>query len=471
MPEVLENQFSKFLQHLAESLDISEMRYKQAEERYQAVGNWLGRDESIVAKFAPEIYPQGSFRLGTVIKPISEKEEYDIDLVCELALSKNQLSQKQLKDSAGYEIKGYARANNMKSPAGQGRRCWTLNYADGAQFHMDILPALPDGGSFRILLESRGFSGDEGTDSAIAITDNTLPNYDTIDTDWPRSNPKGYAEWFKEQMRAQFYARRMLLAESIKASVEEVPDYKVKTPLQRVVQILKRHRDIMFSEDQEDKPISIIINTLTAHAYENEADLLDALVNVVNKMPNFILQRDGVAWVPNPVNPLENFAHKWSEHPKREQKFRLWLQQIRTDISAALQGGNIRDIGESLKTRFGDRPINEALHHFPLGSGSGKIGGLVVSGTRLPSRFNVAHRQKPLWPVQRQYSVEVYGRIKCNGQWHAFSSDSQPLPKRCDLLFSARTTIPRPFDVYWQVVNTGDEAKQCNQLRRNRGRS
>lgn len=42
--------------------------------------------------------------------------------------------------------------------------------------------------------------------------------------------------------------------------------------LQRIVQILKRHRDIMFNGD-EDKPISIIITTLASRAYRGETNL------------------------------------------------------------------------------------------------------------------------------------------------------------------------------------------------------
>jgi hypothetical protein len=39
------------------------------------------------------------------------------------------------------------------------------------------------------------------------------------------------------------------------------------------------------------------------------------------------------------------------------------------------------------------------------------------------------------------------------------------LPKRCALLFSANTDVPKPFDVYWQVVNTGTESNEAKQLR------
>jgi len=34
-----------------------------------------------------------------------------------------------------------------------------------------------------------------------------------------------------------------------------------------------------------------------------------------------------------------------------------------------------------------------------------------------------------------------------------------------NLLFTAKTDVPPPFDVYWQVVNTGEQARRTNDLR------
>ena len=332
---------SQLLESIAKALDISDSHYEQAVRRYESIGKWLERDESKVAGYSPEIYPQGSFALGTVTRPIFETDEYDLDLVNELNLKKNEITQEVLKNLVGYEVKSYAWANNMNSPAKEGRRCWTLSYADGAQFHMDILPAIPDIESFKELLESQGYALSTWADSAIAITDKTLPNYSYIDPEWPRSNPKGYAAWFKSRMEIEFSARRELLAESMQARVDDVPEYKVKTPLQRAIQILKRHRDIMFAEDLDNKPISIIITTLAGHTYNNESDLLDALQNLVKGMPRYIQSINGVTWIPNPVNPLENFADKWQEHPQREENFYKWLGQMQQDLDKALELADI----------------------------------------------------------------------------------------------------------------------------------
>jgi len=345
------DEFKQLLRGLAESLDISEAQYEAAVKHYEAVGDWLNKDDSPIAAHDPQIYPQGSFRLGTMIKPINDKDEYDIDLVCELkTLKKENVTRKQLKDMVGDRLKENERYRKMLK---EGKRCWTLQYADSARFHMDILPAIPDDEINGVVRQI----GANLAESAILITDRELYN-------WQRSNPVGYAEWFKERMRIQFNAKRMLLAKSLRASVEEVPEYKVKTPLQQSIQILKRHRDIMFADDQDDKPISVIITTLAALAYNNEADLLEALVNIVHGMPSFIQRKDGAPWVENPVNPTENFADKWKEEPQRETKFRKWLRQVRADLETALRAGGPYDMIEGLKPRFGDRIVNQAASKF-----------------------------------------------------------------------------------------------------------
>ena len=51
-------------------------------------------------------------------------------------------------------------------------------------------------------------------------------------------------------------------AKENKLEIEDVPTYRVKTPLQMAIQLLKRHRDIYFQNNNENAPISIIITTL-----------------------------------------------------------------------------------------------------------------------------------------------------------------------------------------------------------------
>lgn len=352
-------QVNKALENLTDNIDISETRYKEAEGHYKAIGEWLGKDDSPLAPYSPEIYPQGSFRLGTVVKPISDNDEYDIDLVCQLELSKQEVTQKELKQMIGDRLKENKKYVQMLDKK-EGRRCWTIQYADGAQFHMDILPTIPEETVFIESLKGIGIPA-EWAKYAICLTDKTFWNYDQYDDDWPRSNPRGYAAWFKERMKVQYTARRKMIADSMRAGIEDVPEYLVKTPLQRSIQLLKRHRDIAFLDDPDNRPISIIITTLAALAYNNQADLIEALTDIVKQMPKYIKRTNGIVQILNPVNPNENFAEKWQENPDKETKFMAWMIKVQADLEAMIGGDNISKVSERLKGAFGTLAVTNAF--------------------------------------------------------------------------------------------------------------
>ena len=65
-------QFSEILETLGETLDITESQYDTVVSSYKAVGEWLAELESSLAPYKPVIRPQGSFMLGTMVKPICE---------------------------------------------------------------------------------------------------------------------------------------------------------------------------------------------------------------------------------------------------------------------------------------------------------------------------------------------------------------------------------------------------------------
>lgn len=455
----------KFLDDLAKELDIPESRYETAERSYKSVGNWLNRSGSTLKDADPQVYIQGSFRLGTVTRPISDDEDYDVDLVCELKFKKEGITQAQLKTLLGRELQEYARVHSMERPKA-GRRCWTLNYADGAQFHLDSLPALPDGAVMGALLRSRGLSS-AWAETAIAITDEEYPGYQLRTSDWPHSNPKGYTLWFRWRMQTVFEARRKALALKARASVEAIPEYRVKTPLQTVVQILKRHRDLTFEDNPENRPISIIITTLAAQAYGQELTIEAALYGILSRMERFIENRGGVAWIANPTDPLENFADKWEDHPERGTAFFTWLAQARKDFEAAARAADRAGIIAALAPRLGRRLVEAAASRSNPSGLLSRAGATFQAVRTAVGRLNPAHRQSPPWDALEQGRVAIREAtyLQKGFRPREFVSDCPALPKHASLTFEAATDIPAPHKVYWQVVNTGDEARAANGLR------
>lgn len=363
------NQFNEILEGLGGNLDISETQHKAIESSYEAVGNWLSKEDSELAPYNPIISPQGSFRLGTLIKPINDKDDLDIDLVCELTGKKQSWTQADLKKVVGDRLKAHDTYKKMLDK--EGKRCWTLKYSEAANYHMDILPSIVSVG-YKILLE-KAFSDTLQSDVnnlAIRITDNRLlPAYytETDTAKWLVSNPFGYSQWFFN--RAKLDGVRLF---SLNESVNSLPDYQTKkTPLQRVVQILKRHRDMMFNGDTE-KPISIIITTLAAKAYNKETNIIDALNSVIDKIHLHIeerydpIKREYYKFIGNPVNAEENFADRWRENENKEKKFNKWLLQVKADVNNLInqRGKGLQFISESLQNPFGKEIVTKTFSDY-----------------------------------------------------------------------------------------------------------
>ena len=334
---------NSLLEEMIELLDVPKSYYELAAKRYQAVAEHLSRKESAVYHMSPDVYLQGSFRYGTVIRPLFKSDLYDLDMVCQIKASKSKYTQMQIKRLIGGEIKSYAKQNNFKEPAKEKKRCWRLDYADDVSFHMDILPAIQeDPQTIALLYQAIKASGQDVDPAlakfAIAITDNEHPDYRTITQLWPSSNARGIASWFEGRMKtAAMPIIEDLVRNKVYASIEDVPPYEWKTPLQRAIQLFKRHRDVMFKGKPKLKPISMILTTLSAHAYEGESNIADCVDTILHNMKNYV---NRVApWVINPVNPAEDFAEKW-EDPRLRESFEAWYANACRDFQEIFKSSN-----------------------------------------------------------------------------------------------------------------------------------
>lgn len=467
------------LQKAAQKLDISPSKYKQAMDRFQSMKTFLENGEYEGCTGSPEVYLQGSFKLGTEIRPFinSQDADYDIDLVCRLEKRKSSTTPKDVKNLVGDKLKSSDRYCPKMDT--EGKRCWTLNYAeqDGVGFHMDILPAVKE--------EGMSFLQFYYYEDTIAITDKKK---DTNSYAWKPSNPRGFAKWFYEKNGEKFrqikndskrYIYESYRADSLFESVDSVPDIFVKTPLQRAIQLLKRHRDMRFAglTNENCKPISMIISVLSAEIYNNEDTIYNTLKNILTVLDRHshqnqetfrfdesmigsaytLIQRDSAGeWhIPNPTCDGENFADRWRLEENgikhaRAKAFFDWVKWAKNDF---LSG-----------TDF----IEEDYFVGKYGYGSQR------PSNNLPSIFNVSHRQRPeeKWEIQKAYNASITASYNKNG-WQVFPDQSTrfaiqsgaSVPVKKSICFKAVTDFPHPYEVHWQVVNTGPQAQNAGCLR------
>lgn len=355
---------TQVLSALIDLLEIPESYYNKAKKRHISLGEWFLRADSSLLSLEPSVYPQGSFRYGTVIRPLLDSETYDLDLVCQLSSSKTSTTQEELKKSVRNEIATYAEAQGMIEPIQEKHRCWRIEYADEVSFHLDVLPAVPEDRAFIDWLVESGV--EEGQASkAIAITDNRHRHYTSVQSDWPRSNPSGFAQWFEGRMRSVAEPRiHTLFKEGLYASVDEVPAFTWKTPLQRSIQLLKRHRDVMFRDAPDLKPISMILTTLAARAYQCESDVADAIEHILDRMLDHVKERS--PRVENPVNPEEDFADKWKEDDQLESNFLQWLEQAKQDFKKINGLRSVTDLTEFFEVKFQVRLASQRANELVL---------------------------------------------------------------------------------------------------------
>ena len=325
-----DDQLNQLLRTSVEWLDISDQDYRRVVSSYTAVGGSLAEywDGSPAGG---EVYPQGSVRLGTITRNIHRNDEIDINLVARRDLDKESVTQAALKEDVGAGLELFIKGDPEGSPEmEEGKRCWTLQYPG---FHVDVLPALPDAAT--------GGTG-------ISITDTEV-------SQWLPSNPIGYANWFHTVMREEYIA----LTEKAMA-IAPVPEWSIKTTLQRTVQALKRHRDIYFTGHLEDRPVSVIITTLAAQAYIGGESLYDVLRAVTAAMPGLVEVKNDVHVVSNPVQPKENFADRWRDHPRRANRFFEWAERAAADFGGLGETRGVDTVLEKMALAFGERPAEHA---------------------------------------------------------------------------------------------------------------
>jgi hypothetical protein len=370
LPSTREQQLSQLIGCTIEQLDISAADFLAAKQRYDDLGAHL-------AEQGAGIYVQGSTALGTVISPYGRWGEYDLDLVCLVDVRKTSITQAALKERVGGFLDEYidqASGDDVPKSVTDGRRAWTLHYD---RFHMDVLPAILD------------LDPDVESPTAIELTDKKLRH-------WQKSDPPSYVAWFRERCAQQFLAERKAMAAG--GSVEDVPLWRVRTPLHRTVQVLKRHRDLAFALDPDNAPPSSLITTLAARAYAGEQDLLAALLAVVDRMPEHVENRNGVEWVENPVCKGENFADKWREYPERRKAFAQWHAALTRDLKELIgeRGGQLA-VHERLGSWLGTDQVRAAAGGIAGQTRSirekGKLAvttsGLLTTGAGTPARDHV----------------------------------------------------------------------------------
>lgn len=349
------------LERVCQALEPTPTQREQAEDRYGAVGTWVSEADGWLFGSA-KIYAQGSFATGTTIRPIG-RDEFDVDLVIFFANGLETLSSGALKRMLGDRLRAHGTYREMLEEMG---RCWRINYAN--EFHLDITSSIPNPACYQ--------GGELVPDKKAQC--------------WKASNPIGYRDWFNKRadMQPRFRLQKAIAMDEKRAGIEPFPQHaRFKGVLRRIVQLAKRHRDLWFQgKDQSLRPISVILTTLAARAYEacvqQEYDTeFDLMYDVVRLMPGFIDMHESgphrfwCIW--NPTTSGENFAEKWNLEPARVESFFGWHGGFVSLLERITQPIGTDVVAQDLKKSFGAIPVQQAFDGITADLEAARQGGLL----------------------------------------------------------------------------------------------
>ena len=328
-------QRDELLARIAEELELDNTRREKLESAYNYLRQVLERDDEYFKGIDLELYSQGSVRIGTTVKPLSDGD-FDLDTVVQLRESYQGYLPHKIYNELIRVLENEGRYDGMIEVK---NRCVRINYK--SDFHIDILP-------------SCDASNDDS--NQIAIPEVKLES-------WSFSCPKGFGDWFTDKSKMvnkslleNYFESHVLGNDLTKADIETEPlpnekRYK-KSPLQRAVQLVKRYRDIYFENDKKYKVSSIVITTLMGEFYNGEESIYDAIDEIIKRIKIECkkgIYRDSNLKVYNPTNKREEFTEFWTQ--KHYQKFREFIN----DLSDKWDGIRVGfDIGqEKYKELFG----------------------------------------------------------------------------------------------------------------------
>ena len=265
----------QFADFLRDEVNLNQSRLDRLETAVGGVNEYLKNNLPGYQKMER----QGSYALGTLIKPVDDNDEYDADIQIVMNPNPN-WEPKDYVNQVNRTLSGnktYADKLRLKN------RCVTVDYA--GDFHLDVVP--------RVTINGKHY-----------ICNRTNNKFEETDGN-------GYRDWFNDKNRI------------------------TGGNLKRVVRLLKHLRD----DKNSFRAKSILLTTLAGNTIrtsdegtEGVSTVADTLETVLSRMNDYLQRHPNMPEIKNPVLPAENFNRHWAQ-----QNYTNFRNRIQTYARIARQ--------------------------------------------------------------------------------------------------------------------------------------
>jgi hypothetical protein len=341
------------LAEIAVNLQLPPGLHAKAIDRYEAVRRYIERPGSPLEGRVVCFYPQGSMAIDATTSTRGTDDEYDLDIVAEIEGPDD--GPEALLDDLEAALKGYPVSRIVRKT-----RCITLYYADG--MHLDVTPArrrAPKEKQGEIPHAKKGARSEP-------------PRYVPM-------NAYAFAQWYLartpvEERFALALNRRLYETAGIAFAAAEVEEVPPQTPLiiksvtTVALQLIKRHRNIIYAAETGRIPPSVVLSCHAGHAARPGLGLADMVIRQSRWTARAIDEaaRQGrMLSVPNPEFAAERFTDRWPETQVQQTTYARHLHTLANGLEAARNGNvQLEDLQTWLRDQFGDRVVTRSVTAF-----------------------------------------------------------------------------------------------------------
>lgn len=351
--EPFQDPLDRILAEIALSVQLPPSLHKKTRSRFASLREHLEEHPD----FQDQIewfYPQGSMAIDATISTRGTDDEYDLDVVAQLGGRFRTMAPLEILLALEGALRGYPVAAVIRQT-----RCVTIPYAD--RMHIDVTPALRDY---------------DTPDRRSRITHAKGPRASTDDR-LVDMNAFGFAEWYRSRTPtevpfAKAFHRRWLdhggMEVRADAEVDDVPeqtDFIVKNTMTLALQLVKRYRNIRYSNYAGRIPPSVMLSCFAGYAAAPRLGLAEAVIRLSTAIVLEIEAASRAAQllhVDNPAHPAQDvFTDRWPASIAQQNEFAMHLRDLVRSIEKMLKRQLApNEMMVELRRNFGDRVVTKA---------------------------------------------------------------------------------------------------------------
>lgn len=346
------------LADVAIRIQLSPTDYQLAVDHYHAINEWLERDDSILRGCIRDFYAQGGFAIGVTVARHSSDDEFDIDVMADIAY-RIDVDPEYALSTLHEAIRG-DRGSRYYLKTDRKTRCSTVNY-DG--MHLDVTPTVRLAGT----LEKTG-----------------LIFHSKPEEPWAKkslfANPDGFARWFLSQTPPDqdfgtFFERRSLDYDRERAILskradaapvpEQCPAYQ-KSRAVIALQLIKRWRNLAYDKRHSTRrlPPSVLLAFYVATHANQTKSLAEELSLQVESMLAILREAHDRGQKVSARNPMCNddiLTDRWPEDLSDQAVFIRELTDFAVKLRRLRGEVALPEMQQILEDLFGETPARSAV--------------------------------------------------------------------------------------------------------------